>query len=171
MISEIHCMSHPLQAYPSPTANAERIHRHASRVRRVACERIGAERLHAYCDRVKEAFEAYMQGGWGGAASGYAKSDVSDVDDGEEEEEEEGDDRGRGMEREGSRKRQDGPPSPPKEMEVDPSAPPVSPVPSLSSGSESGEDTDGSFEDERDSLLKIDLEGVVEVEEEEHEDG
>ena len=46
---------------------AERIHRHASRVRRVACERIGAERLHAYCERVKEAFEAYIHGGWGGA--------------------------------------------------------------------------------------------------------
>lgn len=33
-------------------------------MRRVACERIGAERLHAYCERVKEAFEAYMMGGW-----------------------------------------------------------------------------------------------------------
>lgn len=43
---------------------SERIHRHASRVRRVACERIGAERLHAYCDRVKEAFEAYVHGAW-----------------------------------------------------------------------------------------------------------
>lgn len=33
-------------------------------MRRVACERIGAERLHAYCERAKEALEAYMMGGW-----------------------------------------------------------------------------------------------------------
>ncbi|WVQ81850.1 hypothetical protein IAT38_003977 [Cryptococcus sp. DSM 104549] len=62
VISEIHCLSHPLHS--SPPGTAERIHRHASRVRRVACERIGSERLHAYCERVKEAFEAYMMGGW-----------------------------------------------------------------------------------------------------------
>ena len=30
----------------------------------MACDRIGAERLNAYCERVKEAFEAYMHGGW-----------------------------------------------------------------------------------------------------------
>ncbi|KAK8854789.1 hypothetical protein IAR55_003528 [Kwoniella newhampshirensis] len=63
VISEIHCLSHPLATSPNPT-QADRIHRHASRVRRVACERIGTERLNAYCDRVKEAFEAYMMGGW-----------------------------------------------------------------------------------------------------------
>lgn len=65
VISEISCLSHPLHL-PSANNQAERIHRHASRVRRVACERIGAERLGAYCERVKEAFEAYMQGGWRG---------------------------------------------------------------------------------------------------------
>nr|XP_031859969.1 uncharacterized protein CI109_004576 [Kwoniella shandongensis]KAA5527041.1 hypothetical protein CI109_004576 [Kwoniella shandongensis] len=63
VISEIHCLSHPLSTSANPT-QADRIHRHASRVRRVACERIGTERLHAYCERVKEAFEAYMMGGW-----------------------------------------------------------------------------------------------------------
>ena len=52
---------HGLQSSPG---QAERVHRHATRVRRVACERIGAERLHAYCERVKEAFEAYMHGSW-----------------------------------------------------------------------------------------------------------
>ncbi|WVQ99995.1 hypothetical protein IAU59_007138 [Kwoniella sp. CBS 9459] len=60
--SEIHALSHPLQSTQAGTA--DRIHRHATRVRRVACERIGAERLNAYCERVKEAFEAYMMGGW-----------------------------------------------------------------------------------------------------------
>lgn len=68
VISEIHCLAHPLNGFGGAvgsTGQAERIHRHASRVRRVACERIGAERLHAYCERVKEAFDAYMQGGWG----------------------------------------------------------------------------------------------------------
>ena len=68
VISEIHCLAHPLHGFGGTVGNAgqaERIHRHASRVRRVACERIGAERLHAYCERVKEAFDAYMQGGWG----------------------------------------------------------------------------------------------------------
>ena len=64
MISEIHCLSHPLHGIGSAPGQAERIHRHASRVRRVACDRIGAERLNAYCERVKEAFEAYMHGGW-----------------------------------------------------------------------------------------------------------
>ncbi|WWC63295.1 uncharacterized protein I303_105895 [Kwoniella dejecticola CBS 10117] len=62
VISEIHALSHPTAT--SPPSTADRIHRHASRVRRVACERIGAERLNAYCERVKEAFEAYMMGGW-----------------------------------------------------------------------------------------------------------
>lgn len=63
VISEIACLSHPLNM-PSVANQAERIHRHATRVRRVACERIGAERLHAYCDRVQEAFEAYVRGGY-----------------------------------------------------------------------------------------------------------
>ncbi len=65
VISEIHCLSYPLNGMSNPPGHAERIHRHASRVRRVACDRIGAERLHAYCERVKEAFDAYVNGGWG----------------------------------------------------------------------------------------------------------
>ncbi|WVW85624.1 hypothetical protein I302_107662 [Kwoniella bestiolae CBS 10118] len=69
VISEIHALSRPLTNSPSPPGQADRIHRHASRVRRVACERIGAERLNAYCERVKEAFEAYMMGGWSGAGA------------------------------------------------------------------------------------------------------
>lgn len=64
VISEIHCLSHPLRS-GSPTGRATQIHRHATRVRRVASERIGMERLRAYCDRVKEAFESYVGGGWG----------------------------------------------------------------------------------------------------------
>ncbi|OXB36778.1 hypothetical protein J007_03466 [Cryptococcus neoformans] len=64
VISEIHCLSYPLDKNNAPSGHAERVHRHANRVRRVACERIGAERLHAYCERVKEAFEAYMMDGW-----------------------------------------------------------------------------------------------------------
>ncbi|WVQ74942.1 hypothetical protein IAR50_004550 [Cryptococcus sp. DSM 104548] len=64
VISEIHALSHPLNSASSPPGHAERIHRHASRVRRVACERIGGERLGAYCERVREAFEGYMMGGW-----------------------------------------------------------------------------------------------------------
>ena len=63
VVSEIHGLSHPLSLAPSP--QTERIQRHAARVRRVACERIGPERLHAYCERVKEAFEAYVAGSWG----------------------------------------------------------------------------------------------------------
>ncbi|ORY35563.1 hypothetical protein BCR39DRAFT_20738 [Naematelia encephala] len=66
--SEILCLANPLNApNPSgPPGQADRIHRHASRVRRVACDRIGIERLQAYCDRVREAFEAYMMTGWRG---------------------------------------------------------------------------------------------------------
>ncbi|WWD02579.1 hypothetical protein V865_000619 [Kwoniella europaea PYCC6329] len=64
VISEIHALSHPLSGTNTPPGQADRIHRHASRVRRVACERIGSERLNAYCERVREAFEAYMMGGW-----------------------------------------------------------------------------------------------------------
>ncbi|WVR07493.1 hypothetical protein IAU60_004535 [Kwoniella sp. DSM 27419] len=64
VISEINALSKPLSAPQAGTNQSDKIHRHASRVRRVACERIGAERLNAYCDRVKEAFEAYMMGGW-----------------------------------------------------------------------------------------------------------
>ena len=79
VMSEIHCLSHPLQSMQSPPGQAERIHRHASRVRRVACERIGAERLHAYCERVKEAFEAYVQCGWG-ARGTYDTPDVMEED-------------------------------------------------------------------------------------------
>ena len=82
-MSEIHCLSHPLHSIHAAAGQAERIHRHACRVRRVACERIGAERLHAYCERVKEAFEAYVQCGWGaGAARGgvLSKENVDDVE-------------------------------------------------------------------------------------------
>ncbi|RXK41158.1 hypothetical protein M231_01562 [Tremella mesenterica] len=93
VISEIACLAHPLHGL-GPPGQAERIHRHASRVRRVACERIGAERLHAYCERVKEAFDAYMQGGWrapdisnppakngnGVPVEGEASDDFSDSD-------------------------------------------------------------------------------------------
>ena len=75
MISEIHCLSHPLHGLQSTPGEAERIHRHASRVRRVASERIGVERLHAYCERVGEAFEAYMHGGWGGPAPRTASTE------------------------------------------------------------------------------------------------
>ncbi|WWC71567.1 uncharacterized protein I206_105525 [Kwoniella pini CBS 10737] len=63
VISEIHALSHPTTSNSIP-GQSDRIQRHASRVRRVACERIGSERLNAYCERVKEAFEAYMLGGW-----------------------------------------------------------------------------------------------------------
>jgi hypothetical protein len=176
VVSEIHCLSHPLSVYSNPTA--EKVHRHGSRVRRVACERIGAERLHAYCDRVKEAFEAYMQGGWG---RGYVRTDPSDGDR-ELEDEEVDDERGRGIERDGSAKiRNDGPPSPPKDkdgdgdeevkMVVDLS--PVSPSPSLSS-TDSGDESDTSLEtassgfgfmEEGEGLMKIDLEGVAEEDE------
>ena len=175
VVSEIHCLSHPLSVYSNPTA--EKVHRHGSRVRRVACERIGAERLHAYCDRVKEAFEAYMQGGWG---RGYVRTDPSDGD-GELEDEEIDDERGRSIERDGSAEIRAGPPSPPKDKEdhgdeevkmvVDLS--PVSPSPSLSS-TDSGDESDTSLEtassgfgfmDEGEALMKIDLEGVVEEDE------
>lgn len=239
VISEIHCLSHPLQSYnnPTPSANAERIHRHASRVRRVACDRIGSERLHAYCDRVKEAFEAYVQGGWGQGASEYiSKSEISDdadvdvdseseseigiggldvnvdvggegdgkgglvVSDGDEEE------RGRGLERQGSAlKRRDLGPSPPASKagnETDPNtgndnhsdidvnervdsgeeedgdmdvsmvvdvSPLASPIPSLSlsATSTSDDETEQAWDEERDILHKVDLEGVVEVPENE----
>jgi hypothetical protein len=198
VVSEIHCLSHPLSVYSNPTA--EKVHRHASRVRRVACERIGTERLHAYCDRVKEAFEAYMQGGWG---RGYVKTETeaSEEDlEGENEGEADGDDleegeRGRGMDREGNQLRRDGPPSPPKikvdgiqihedgdesdvKMVVDLS-PLESPSPSLSStdsDSEAESDTSletaststgfGFMDDGERELVKNDLEGVIEVEEE-----
>ncbi|WVQ68068.1 uncharacterized protein L199_006274 [Kwoniella botswanensis] len=93
VISEIHALSHPLSGTNTPPGQADRIHRHASRVRRVACERIGSERLNAYCERVREAFEAYMMGGWstGGihttaAQQQHAQSRAQ----GEEEEDEEG---------------------------------------------------------------------------------
>jgi hypothetical protein len=188
VVSEIHCLSHPLSVYSNPTA--EKVHRHGSRVRRVACERIGAERLHAYCDRVKEAFEAYMQGGWG---RGYVRTDPSDADEIEgedhlhdhEDEDEDEEGRGRVMDREGSEVR--APLSPPKDkdkveedeevkMVVDLS--PLSPSPSLSStDSGSGDESDtsletassfgyGFMEDGERELMKIDLEGVIEVEEE-----
>jgi hypothetical protein len=147
VVSEIHCLSHPLSVYSNPTA--EKVHRHGSRVRRVACERIGAERLHAYCDRVKEAFEAYMQGGWG---RGYVRTDPSDGD-GELEDEDVDDERGRNLEREGSAEIRAGPPSPPKDGEGDGDEevkmvvdlPPVSPSPSLSS-TDSGDESDTSLE-------------------------
>ncbi|WWC90713.1 uncharacterized protein L201_005650 [Kwoniella dendrophila CBS 6074] len=67
VISEIHALSNPINGNSGGGGgggNSDKIHRHANRVRRVACERIGSERLNAYCDRVKEAFEAYMMGGW-----------------------------------------------------------------------------------------------------------
>jgi len=101
VISEIHCLSHPLYALQTTTPETERIHRHASRVRRVACERIGAERLHAYCERVKEAFEAYMHGGWSQAPLRTASSDGDELEteagdmDGEREDE----GRGRSLEK------------------------------------------------------------------------
>ncbi|KAJ9099138.1 hypothetical protein QFC21_004017 [Naganishia friedmannii] len=41
---------------------ADRVHRNTDKVRRVASQRIGNERLEAYCARVKEAFEAYFRG-------------------------------------------------------------------------------------------------------------
>lgn len=197
VVSEIHCLSHPLSVYSNPTA--EKVHRHASRVRRVACERIGTERLHAYCDRVKEAFEAYMQGAWG---RGYVRTETeASEEDLEGEPENEGEDegdleeeRGRGMDREGNQLRSDGPPSPPKvkadgiqvheegetdvKMVVDLS-PLGSPSPSLSStdsDSEAESNTSletasttagfGFMDDGERELVKNDLEGVIEVEEE-----
>lgn len=217
VISEIHCLSHPLQGYnnPSPSPNAERIHRHASRVRRVACDRIGSERLHAYCDRVKEAFEAYVQGGWGNGVSEYmGKSEMSDdnnteldvdvdldldVDDKPGMEKETSvvlvgdEERGRGLEREGSSlKRRDSGPSPPKnseheetpnvhqggegeaegEGEMDVSmvvdvSPLSSPIPSLSHTDSDGEDGETTWDEAEREMHKIDLEGVVEVPEDE----
>lgn len=48
-------------------------------MRRVACERIGQERLGAYCDRVREAFEAYVSsGGW------WVEDEEEEVEEGEE---------------------------------------------------------------------------------------
>ncbi len=41
----------------------DRYQRNREKVRRVAQSRIGQERLQAYCDRVKEAFDAYVRGG------------------------------------------------------------------------------------------------------------
>jgi hypothetical protein len=41
---------------------ADKIHRNTDKVRRVASQRIGNERLEAYRARVKEAFEAYFRG-------------------------------------------------------------------------------------------------------------
>ncbi len=41
----------------------DRFERNREKVRRVAQSRIGQERLDAYCDRVKEAFDAYIRGG------------------------------------------------------------------------------------------------------------
>ncbi|KAJ9116315.1 hypothetical protein QFC22_004755 [Naganishia vaughanmartiniae] len=41
---------------------AERVHRNTDKVRRVASQRIGNERLEAYCARVREAFKAYFDG-------------------------------------------------------------------------------------------------------------
>jgi len=150
---------------------------------------------------VKEAFEAYMQGGWGqtpsqaSQAEGEAEADISGEEgeeDGSTEEE-----RGRGMDRDGSAaQRRDGPPSPPKEpsitilkrederdvsMVID-----VSPLSSPTDGdsdfdsSEDESDSDASlktastgtsygFLDDEREMIKIDLEGVVEVEEDEAE--
>ncbi|KAK4688994.1 hypothetical protein P7C73_g1112, partial [Tremellales sp. Uapishka_1] len=88
VISEIHCLSHPLHGLNSQPGQAERVHRHASRVRRVACDRIGAERLHAYRDRVTEAFQAYVHGGqgdWIGAAPRTPGEDEVQEDEDEEE--------------------------------------------------------------------------------------
>jgi len=118
-----------------------------------------------------------MQGGWG---RGYVRTDPSDGD-GELEDEEVDDERGRGLERDGSAEIRAGPPSPPKDKEdhgdeevkmvVDLS--PVSPSPSLSS-TDSGDESDTSLEtassgfgfmDEGEALMKIDLEGVVEEDE------
>ena len=82
--SEIHALAHPVHGYDLQPVQTERIHRHAARVRRVACERIGHERLIAYCDRVKEAFDAYMHGGWmavrftQGDGDGDGDDDVTD---------------------------------------------------------------------------------------------
>ncbi|OCF57268.1 hypothetical protein L486_04724 [Kwoniella mangroviensis CBS 10435] len=94
VISEIHALSHPLSGTNTPPGQADRIQRHASRVRRVACERIGSERLNAYCERVREAFEAYMMGGWSTAGvhttaaqqqHPHSQSQVEEEEDDEEE--------------------------------------------------------------------------------------
>mgnify|MGYP006876486512 CR=1 FL=1 len=104
VMSEINCLAHPLHDMTGQPGQAERVHRHANRVRRVACERIGAERLHAYCERVKEAFDAYMQS-CEVAARGFDPTteemdstladEADEMEDGEEEEVE-----GRGRSRE-----------------------------------------------------------------------
>ncbi|ORX38515.1 hypothetical protein BD324DRAFT_607967 [Kockovaella imperatae] len=83
VMSEIHCLSHPLHPIQQGAGQVERIHRHACRVRRVACERIGAERLNAYCERVKEAFEAYVHCGWGQRQMGDAGGIVTTDDEAE----------------------------------------------------------------------------------------
>ena len=104
VISEIHCLSHPIHALAPNNPTAERIHRHASRVRRVACERIGAERLHAYCERVKEAFDAYMHGGWGRypPQSSIVTSEDGEIEEGDEGVDVEEDDGGSDSESDGS---------------------------------------------------------------------
>ncbi|KAL7422768.1 hypothetical protein Q5752_002062 [Cryptotrichosporon argae] len=94
VVSEIQTLAHPLQAPAPPpgpsvglgiAAQAERIHRHAGRVRRVASERIGAERLHAYCERVREAYDAYAAVGWRGIAMPEHDDDETDAAEGESE--------------------------------------------------------------------------------------
>lgn len=201
VVSEIHCLSHPLSGYTNATA--EKIHRHATRVRRVACERIGSERLHAYCDRVKEAFEAYMHGGWGQTSSQASQADLNpDLECEIEVEEEEGanekctieQERGRPLDRDGSSAiRRDGSPSPPKGssitilkrederdvsmvIDVSPLNSPIDGESDFDSGEESDSDTSlktastgvgYGFLDEERETIKIDLEGVVEMEEDE----
>ncbi|ODN78090.1 hypothetical protein L198_08009 [Cryptococcus wingfieldii CBS 7118] len=118
VISEIHALSHPLNSSSSPPGYAERVHRHVSRVRRVACERIGGERLGAYCERVKEAFEAYMMGGWARAqAQAQAQAQQMQMREDEMEDEhyeeapgeEDDEHRGRKLERVGSVNREPSP--------------------------------------------------------------
>lgn len=124
-----------------------------------------------------------MQGGWG---RGYVRTEPSDGDlevEDEEIDDEGQNERGRGIQRDGSAQiRNDGPPSPPKDnntedeeikMVVDLS--PISPSPSLSSTeTDSGDESDTSLEtassgfgfmEEGEGLMKIDLEGVEEEDE------
>lgn len=75
---------------------ADRIHRNMDKVRRVASQRIGNERLEAYRARVKEAFEAYFRGSvwptWDEAVS------VNSLEEGAYEDKVDQEERGRGME-------------------------------------------------------------------------
>jgi hypothetical protein len=60
---DLHSLSLASSHGNPPVISVDRFERNREKVRRVAQSRIGQERLEAYCDRVKEAFDAYVRGG------------------------------------------------------------------------------------------------------------